>query len=110
MQTGATPEAARSPFVLAWRQLNPEYAHILLTDTEASDFVRATASAAERAAYAALVTGSQRSDLLRLLFLREFGGIYADCDTEPTLPLRVFVPESARCAWFQVPSLSQPYS
>uniref|UniRef100_A0A7S3SED9 Alpha 1,4-glycosyltransferase domain-containing protein n=2 Tax=Emiliania huxleyi TaxID=2903 RepID=A0A7S3SED9_EMIHU len=95
LQMGATAEAARSTLVQAWRRLNPEYDHVFLTDAEGGDFVRAIASTAERAAYGALATGAQRSDLLRLLWLRELGGIYADSDTEPTLPLRVFVPRRA---------------
>ena len=97
IQMGATAEAARSTLVQAWRRLNPEYDHVFLTDAEGGDFVRAIASTAERAAYGALATGAQRSDLLRLLWLRELGGIYADSDTEPTLPLRVFVPRRATC-------------
>ena len=38
-------------------------------------------------AYTSLVTGSQRADVFRVLYLKRFGGIYADIDQELRAPL-----------------------
>ena len=49
----------------------------------------------ERLGYASLLTGASRSDLFRLFWLRELGGVYADLDAELTLPLREMLPLNA---------------
>ena len=105
-------------WMATWTQLNPEYdygagcnacqthtsplsAHrllvvaVLLDDAACADFVDRFCSDDERLGYASLLTGASRSDLFRLFWLRELGGVYADLDAELTLPLREMLPLNA---------------
>ena len=45
----------------------------------------------ESAAYQRILTGSQRADLFRVVYLRVAGGVYADLDEGPRRPLRTLV-------------------
>ena len=110
-----------SAWMATWIQLNPEYdygarlpcmstsppphlpAHsdclldvaVLLDDAACADFIDRFCSDDERLGYASLLTGASRSDLFRLFWLRELGGVYADLDAELTLPLREMLPLNA---------------
>lgn len=93
MQTGSTfADAIRWPqqraWIHRWAALNPEYEYNFFGDRDALRFVVAHGSADEVRAYKSLATGSQRADLFRILYLRTAGGVYADLDQEPRLPLR----------------------
>jgi mannosyltransferase OCH1-like enzyme len=94
MQCGPLTHRDR-PHVKTWLDLNQEYEHVFLTDEDAASFVDRVASEREAAAYGALNLGAQRADLLRLIYLRELGGVYADTDVELRWPLREFVPPTA---------------
>ena len=93
VQTGSTfADAIRWPqqreWIQRWAKLNPEYEYNFFGDRDALRFVVAHGSADEIRAYKSLATGSQRADLFRILYLRTAGGVYADLDQEPRLPLR----------------------
>ena len=62
----------------SWRLLNPEYLYVLLDDDDCRRFVHEHGSELERRAYGSVITGAQRADLFRILFLRSVGGIWAD--------------------------------
>ena len=68
---------------------------VLLDDAACADFIDRFCSDDERLGYASLLTGASRSDLFRLFWLRELGGVYADLDAELTLPLREMLPVNA---------------
>ena len=68
---------------------------VLLDDDACADFIDRFCSDDERLGYARLLTGASRSDLFRLFWLREMGGVYADLDAELTLPLREMLPPTA---------------
>ena len=68
---------------------------VLLDDAACADFIDRFCSDDERLGYASLLTGASRSDLFRLFWLRELGGVYADLDAELTLPLREILPLNA---------------
>ena len=84
-----------SAWMATWSQLNPEYDYVLLDDAECADFIDRFCSDNERLGYASLLTGASRSDLFRLFWLRELGGVYADLDAQLTLPLREMLPPNA---------------
>ena len=84
----ATASLPRSEWMRSWRRLNPEYEHVLLDDADGRDFVLRFGSDAERLAYEQALTPQSRADLLRLLWLRELGGWYADTDVALYRPLR----------------------
>ena len=95
MQCGGALAGRNSTYVRTWIELNQEYDHVYLTDTDGASFVETSAAERERAAYASLLSGAARADMLRLLFLRELGGVYADTDMQLRTPLRELIPRSA---------------
>ena len=87
--------SSHSTYMATWYEQNPEYEYAFFSDDAASRFVNKHASAAEREAYHAVVTGAQKADLFRLVALRYRGGVYADADMELRRPLRRFIPSNA---------------
>jgi mannosyltransferase OCH1-like enzyme len=74
----------------AWRTLNPEYRYLLYNHTEARALVEQVYPTA-LAVYDALPQDVMRADLFRYIALFAHGGVYADIDTVPLLPLREWV-------------------
>mmetsp|Transcript_41182 Transcript_41182/g.68489 ORF Transcript_41182/g.68489 Transcript_41182/m.68489 type:complete len:320 (-) Transcript_41182:180-1139(-) len=72
----------------SFRVLNPEYEYMLWIEADAISFIDAVGSEQERYAYASIVAGANKGDMLRLIFLREVGGVFAETDTRLTKPLR----------------------
>lgn len=98
MQTGRTyADALRRhrQWMLRWSTLNPEYEINFFGDAHAHRFVLTHGSADEIRAFQSLVTGAQRADLFRILYLRTAGGVYADIDEEPYVPLKKVLPANA---------------
>jgi len=95
MQCGGAPSGRNSTYVRTWIELNREYDHVYLSDADGASFVETSATERERTAYASLLIGAARADYLRLLFLRELGGVYADTDMQLRTPLRKLIPPSA---------------
>ena len=98
MQTAKNTSEARAKYgswMASWTRLNPEYDYVLLDDAACADFVDRFCSDDERLAHARVLTGASRSDLFRLFWLRELGGVYADLDAEATRPLREMLPANA---------------
>lgn len=71
-----------------WRELNPDWRVILLNNETISDYVPE---------YHDIVKNSPprrfpaKSDLLRILLLSKFGGVWADASLYPMLPLEDFI-------------------
>ena len=86
LQTGRNQQYVRS-----WLDLNPEYEYSFFGDVHAARWVASHCDAREQAAYRRLLTGSQRADLFRVLFLKAAGGVYADLDAELRRPLATFM-------------------
>ena len=78
-----------------WGKHNPDWEYVLLDEADCTDFVQRFASPTEQLAYARVLHGAQRSDMLRLLFLRSLGGVYVDTDAELLTPLSRVVPQNA---------------
>jgi len=98
MQMARNTSAAQSEhgdWIRSWTRLNPQHEYLMLDDDTCADFVDRFCSDRERLAYAQLLTGAARSDLFRLVFLRELGGYYADHDVELTKPLQLLSPHDA---------------
>ena len=91
VQTGSTwPHALvkHREYVDSWLLQNPEYEYSFFSDVHAARFVHRHGSRRERDAYRRILTGSQRADLFRVLYLKVAGGVYADLDEELRRPLR----------------------
>jgi hypothetical protein len=76
-----------SSYISTWLDLNPEYEYSFFGDEHAARFVRQHGNPREREAYRRILTGSQRADMFRVLFLKVAGGVYADLDEELRRPL-----------------------
>ena len=90
MQTGSTWSHAlrhHGSYMYTWLDLNPEYEYSFFGDDHASRFVATHGTPREREAYRRILTGSQRADLFRVIFLKVAGGVYADLDEELRRPL-----------------------
>ena len=90
MQTGSTWDRAlrkNAQYIHSWLDLNPEYEYNFFSDEHAWRFVQLHGNAGEKDAYRRILTGSQRADVFRVLYLRIAGGVYADLDEELRRPL-----------------------
>lgn len=91
MQTGFTWSHAfsRHPdYVNSWIDLNPEYEYSFFGDEHARRFIERHGTPKEAAAFRRILTGAQRADLFRVVWLKVAGGVYADLDEELRTPLR----------------------
>ena len=92
LQTGLTwPHAYKrhAGYIHSWLDANPEYEYSFFGDEHALRFVERHGTERERDAYRRILTGSQRADLFRIIFLKMAGGVYADLDEELRYPLRM---------------------
>jgi hypothetical protein len=84
--------AAHSEFTRAqlavWEQLNPEYTAVGFDDAEAREWLRANCEPWVTPLYDAVNHGPIRGDIFRVLYLAKKGGVWADIDVGPQLPLR----------------------
>lgn len=91
----AEEEAGAASWRASWRKSNPEYTHMLWREADWDAFVAAHGGPRERRAYAALRPPEPKAALLRLLFLREVGGVCPAAGTEIGTPLRRLLPPRA---------------
>jgi len=91
VQTGNTWTQAyrhHHGYMRTWLDHNPEYEYSFFGDEHASRFMARHGTEREREAYGRILTGSQRADLFRIVYLKVAGGVYADLDEELRRPLR----------------------
>ena len=91
VQTGSTWSHAlrhHSSYMHTWLDMNPEYEYSFFSDAHALRFMLRHGSPHEIEAYRRILTGSQRADLFRVVYLKIAGGVYADLDEELRFPLR----------------------
>lgn len=94
IQTGSTWSHAlrhHASYMNSWLDLNPEYEYSFFSDEHARRFVEKHGLPREVAAYRRILTGSQRADLFRVVFLKTAGGVYADLDEELRRPMRALI-------------------
>ena len=72
----------------SWKQLNPEYSHLVFDDNDCSSMINTVASAREQEAWSLLRPGCQKADYCRVIFLKYIGGVYADTDVLLLTPLQ----------------------
>ena len=92
LQTGLSWLSAykrHAGYIHSWLDANPEYEYSFFGDEHALRFVERHGTERERDAYRRILTGSQRADLFRIIFLKIAGGVYADLDEELRYPLRM---------------------
>jgi hypothetical protein len=77
------------PFVVIqrWKQLNPEYKIDFSLDTDCVDFLEKHINSEVAALFNRISIGMYKADLWRLCKLYVYGGVYADVDIVPHVPI-----------------------
>lgn len=70
---------------------NPDYEYVMLDDAAALDFICWHTDAKTALAYETLAVGAAKADLLRIVVLLEYGGVYVDSDCASLTPFDSFV-------------------
>ncbi|MGV3548657.1 tetratricopeptide repeat protein, partial [Rhizobium sp.] len=78
-------------YMETWRRVNPGWTHELFDSSTALEFVAAKCAPDVRAAFLRARDATMKSDLFRLAWLHEGGGVYADADDVCTGPLHSVV-------------------
>jgi mannosyltransferase OCH1-like enzyme len=70
-----------------WKNLNPEYEHRYMDDTQAAEFIKNEYGQEWYDIFIGLPVGVMRGDLWRYMVIYKYGGVYADLDTECLKPI-----------------------
>lgn len=73
-----------------WKKLNTDWQVNILSKETISDYVPEYDDIVKNSPYRSLAA---KSDLLRILLLSKFGGVWADASLYPMLPLEDFIPD-----------------
>jgi mannosyltransferase OCH1-like enzyme len=76
-----------------WKDLNPEYEHRYMDDSQASDFVLKEFGKEWHDIFINVPVGVMRGDLWRYLIIYKYGGVYADLDTLCWKPISTWIKE-----------------
>lgn len=77
-----------------WKLLNPEYTYLYFSDLDCKLFITQYFGASVLTAFNTLKPGAFKADLFRYCYLYINGGVYADLDTLPLVPLsEIIVPD-----------------
>ena len=74
-----------------WKELNSEYELALYDDSMCRSFLADNFSAEHAEIFDFLVDGPIKADFWRLAIVYAKGGVYADADIEPLVPLRTYL-------------------
>lgn len=74
-----------------WQELNPEYEIIVYDDNKCREFLKNEYSELHLYLFDFLKDGPIKADFWRICILNKFGGIYADIDIKPLVPLREYI-------------------
>ena len=74
-----------------WLELNPNYNLELYDDKRCSDFLLAEFSSDHAEVFNFIKDGPIKADFWRLCILYKYGGVYADADIEPLVPLSEYI-------------------
>lgn len=88
------PEYAKE-CIQSWKDLNLEYTHNYLSDDDAKIFIKEIYGDKWLNIFNSVPLGVMRGDILRYLLIYEFGGVYADLDTQCIKPISSWMIEDA---------------
>ena len=74
-----------------WTTLNPQITYKFFNDADARAFLASHYSAAHLDLFDQLKENKYKADLFRYCYLYQYGGIYADVDTEPLLSMHTVI-------------------
>lgn len=76
-----------------WQELNPEYEILIYDDEKCRNFLKNEYSELYVNLFDFLQDGPIKADFWRVCILNKYGGIYADIDIKPLVPLREYIDE-----------------
>jgi len=88
----------------SWRDLNPSFQYQIFDDQSAQDFIKAYHSSEVLKAFRTANHPAMRSDLFRLAYLYECGGVYADADDLCINSIAEFIGEGLDLILIQEPT------
>ena len=74
-----------------WQELNPEYEVIIYDDNMCREFLKNEYSEVYLRLFDFLKDGPIKADFWRICILNKYGGIYADIDIKPLVPLKKYI-------------------
>lgn len=77
-----------------WQELNPEYKIIIYDDDKCRKFLKNEYSEIYLNLFDFLKDGPIKADFWRICILNKYGGIYADIDIKPIVPIRQYINEN----------------
>lgn len=92
-----TPPDDVAACIASWRELHPNWTHILWNDESAQTFIHSQFGLRAARCFAAAAISSTRSDLLRVAALNVIGGVYADADTRCLRPVGRLLKGGTEC-------------
>lgn len=95
-----TLPAAIAAFTQSWGIHNPDYSYQLFNEQTAREFLRINCEPKVLRAYSRARYAAQKADLLRLVLLNKYGGVYADADDRCLKPLAQWLPKEAKIVLF----------
>ena len=78
-------------YALRWKELNPEYELKLYDDEMCQNFLLTEFSQLHLDIFNFIKDGPIKSDFWRVCILYKYGGVYADADIVPLIPLRDYI-------------------
>lgn len=88
--TAHRPEAVER-VMASWREANPSWRYQANDMTSAREYLRSLDDPRLALAFRRANTPAQKADILRLVLLREFGGVYADADDFCLAPIESWI-------------------
>jgi tetratricopeptide (TPR) repeat protein len=88
----------------SWSDLNPDFDYHLFDDQSAQDFIQKYHSSDVLRAFRTANHPAMRSDLFRMAYLYECGGVYADADDLCIKPISEFISEGSDLIFVQEPT------
>ena len=95
----------------AWTKLNPEFEYLFFDDVDARRFIEENYAPVHVDLFDKLKQPKYKADLFRYCYLYKNGGIYADIDLQPLVPLVKFIHPTTQffSVWTGTESIMQAY-
>ncbi|MEA9603819.1 tetratricopeptide repeat protein [Polynucleobacter sp. JS-JIR-II-c23] len=88
----------------SWSHLNPEFDYELFDDQSAQEFIQKHHSSEVLKAFRLANHPAMHSDLFRMAYLYEYGGVYADADDLCIRPISEFIDDGSDLIFSQEPT------
>ena len=84
-------------YILQWKKLNPDYEIKFYTDEDCINFLKKEYGKKYSDFFKWIKYGAHKADFWRYCILYKYGGVYADIDLVPYLPINKIIGDSNFC-------------